>query len=108
MLIPLEDAEDGAYIRQIGNKIYYAHDIRGRYGLPSVAREISYVRGKVKIYESQECQSPVLKIYQKKPLRQVAVIAPFSTKTTYVFYIPKCKLTSRDNKKSQQVDVEIV
>lgn len=104
-IIKLDDIENACYIQKIRNRVYYACDIRRQYDLPTPAREIRYVKGNVRIFEADECNNPVLKVYRKKPVRGEASIAPFSTKTTYVFYIPKRPLERNNMSKTPNVTI---
>ena len=75
-----------------GNKFFYAYDNRRLYELEGQAYEETYIKGKgkIKIYESGDCEEPCLKKFEIKPCTDGGFAwAPFSKKTEYVFYVPE-------------------
>lgn len=87
------------YIERRIDKIVYAYDAREMYSLDGEAYEETYipVRKNIKIYVSKDCETPKLKVFKRKPNRELIVIAPFSTKTEYVFYIPEGTIAEEVN-----------
>lgn len=79
--------EEG-YVRNVGRKAKYAYDNSKKYNFKGVAYEEKWIRGNIKIYESEECEEPILKIITKYPTRGFIAIALFATKTEYVFFVP--------------------
>ena len=69
------------------NKVVFAYDNSDKYDLDGGAYEEDFRKGKVKVYESNECEEPVLRTFITRPVRDMFTIAPFSTKKEYVFYV---------------------
>ena len=95
-LIPMKRGkrEEGNYYVEIVDirkkkKAIYAYDIRDEYDLNATAYEEASVQGDIKIYESKDCEEPVLKVFKIKPKRLFFTIAPFSTKKQYVINVPE-------------------
>lgn len=76
------------YVHKQGDRYIYALDNRAKYNLDGLAYEESFVQGNIKIYESEECNVPVMKVFEIKPNDDISV-APFSKKTEYIFYLPR-------------------
>lgn len=92
-LLPIDDPrceEKKYFLIANKHKVVYAYDNSEHYDLSGTAYQTVTVRGKIKIYESQECTEPILKFYEKKPIRDEGfALALFGTRREYVFYVPK-------------------
>lgn len=84
-----EDSEEIYYVEKMGVKVIFAYDNSKQYDLDGGAYEEKQLSGKIKIYESKDCLTPILKIFVIKPSRILLTFAPFSTKKEYIFYVPK-------------------
>ena len=96
-LIPLKEGIkiDG---KKIGSEKYvitdnsynaiFAYDNRRKYNFDALSYEEARIKGNIKIYKSEECEKPILKVIRDKPNRTMVCLAPFSTKTEYVFLLP--------------------
>jgi len=97
------------YIELVGkNKVVFAYDNSDMYDLNGGAYEEDFRKGKIKVYESRECDEPVLKSYISRPVREVVTFAPFSTKREYVFYVPEGTVIKSKNESSSQINVEVI
>ena len=91
----LEDESEKTYYIIEGQygKCTYALDKSDEYGLEGEAykqeEKSEPLVGSLEIYESKDCTQPILKTYKTRPYRGTFAIAPFSTKTKYVFYVPE-------------------
>lgn len=90
------------YVQRKNKKATYAFDNRDKYDLEGVAYEEASVKGKIKIYESQDCKRPVIKAYVIEPNREFITFAPFSTRVEYVFYVPEGSVIEQNKKGSKQ------
>ena len=72
------------------NKILFVYDNSEEYGLGDGAYQKDSVYGSsdVKIYESEECVTPILKIFKTKSKISWYSLAGMWDETEYVFYIP--------------------
>lgn len=96
-----ENCKD-CYVYPKGKKAIYAYDNSGEYNLSGEAYEEDYVRGKIKIYESDECTDPILKIMKHKPDRNLTSIALFATRTEYVFFIPTGTVAGKNKQQGDE------
>lgn len=107
-IIPLKrGTNDHAYYIEIisKNKVVFAYDNSDMYDLNGGAYEEDFRKGTIKIYESRNCNKPVLKSYVTRPNRECFTFAPFSTKKEYVFYIPEGSIWNlKDNRRSNTSD----
>lgn len=88
--------ENTYYVYKNKNTVIYAHDVREKYNLPAEIYEEVKLRGKVKIFESEECKKPILKVYTKVTKRGDFTFAPFDV-VEYVFFVPKGTVFYADN-----------
>lgn len=97
------------YIEEIdSNHVVFAYDNSEEYELDGVAYEEGLKKGDIKIYESEECKEPILKTFVIEPSREIFTFAPFSTKKTYVFYVPEGTVYRLGAKSSQDVSDSVV
>ncbi|MBQ8044315.1 MAG: hypothetical protein IJ272_09280 [Clostridia bacterium] len=89
------------YVEVRGNKAILAYDNSDMYNLDGYAYEELCVRGKIIVYESPNCEKPIMKKYIIKPSRVVLAIALFCTKHEYVFYVPEGTVLDSKNKQSK-------
>lgn len=91
MPLRLEQATDKEYYIQESNSYYYyAYDNSEEYGLNGGAyQEANLLKeSKVKVYESEECTTPILKSYKSKSRISWYSLAGMWSDEEYVFYIP--------------------
>ncbi len=91
MPLRLEQATDKVYyIKEKDNYYYYAYDNSEEYGLAGGAYEESsvYKGSTVKLYESEECVTPLLKVFKTKSKVSWYTFAGMWEEEEYVFYIP--------------------
>ena len=94
------------YVQKIKNEAKFAFDNSETYDISFVAYEEKRVFGRIKVYESEKCQEPVLRIFKSIPNRVAFTFAPFP-KREYVFLLPEGTLEIL-NEKGEQVDVNVV
>lgn len=92
-LMPLrlgEEEDKEYYIRAEGSYYYYAYDNSAKYGLSGGAYEEKSVikSSEVKIYESEDCTTPILKVIKRKSKISLYSFAGMWSSTEYIFYIP--------------------
>lgn len=92
-LMPLrleQEANNVYYIEHKENYYYYAYDNSSEYGLSGGAYEQDsvYADSSVKVYESEDCTTPILKIYKRRSKISWYSLAGMWKETKYVFYIP--------------------
>ena len=92
------------------NKILFAYDNSDMYDLDGGAYEEDVRKGKIKVYESEYCEEPILKTYITRPKRDFFTFAPFSTKTEYVLYVPEgtvfnCEYSSHPKNREEVIVV---
>lgn len=94
VLLPLKVEEEPGKVYYVqeddrnGNYLY-AYDNSEKYGLSGGAYEEKKIYGyPVKIYESADCKTPILKVFVTKPKSIWYTFAVASTSYEYVFYIP--------------------
>ena len=90
------------------NNVIFAYDNSDMYDLEGIAYEEGYRKGKIKIYETEFCEEPVLKTFVTKPTRGVFTFAPFSTKREYVFYVPEGTVIRAKDKQHSTTDSDVV
>ncbi|MBQ8044317.1 MAG: hypothetical protein IJ272_09290 [Clostridia bacterium] len=101
--------EDTYYVETKHNKAIYAYDNSEAYNLFGGAYEENYRKGDIKVYESEQCKSPILRDFVTKPSREFFTFAPFSTKREYVFYVPEgTVLNSQDKHKATMPETDVV
>lgn len=101
--------EHSYYLEMVDkNKVVFAYDNSDMYELDGVAYEEDFRKGKIKIYESVNCEQPILKVFVTKPSREFFTFAPFSTKREYVFYVPEGTVISPKNKHLQDISEVVV
>ncbi len=91
MPLRLEQELDKEYYLEYRNGYYhYAYDNSEEYGLGGGAyqNDSVYNDSNVKVYESEECTTPILKIYRSKSKISWYSLAGMWDDTEYVFYIP--------------------
>lgn len=89
------------FIEKTRHKATYAFDNRSAYEINFEAYEEKTVRGLIKVYESKECDAPVLRTFKRQPVRTGAfAIAPFSV-IEYVFLLPKGTVIYKKKKKEE-------
>lgn len=88
--LKLEEETDKTYYTKYQNGYYlYAYDNSGKYGLSGTAYEQSKVQNNnLKIYESEDCTTPILKIFKSKSKISWYSLAGMWSDEEYVFYIP--------------------
>ncbi len=97
------------YIEIIGkNKVIFAYDNSDMYDLNGGAYEEDFRKGKIKVYESSECEEPILRSYTTRPSREFFTFAPFSTKREYVFYVPEGTVINYQYKRFETNHEEVV
>lgn len=82
------------YVEKHKSKVTYAFDNRNVYDIMFEAYEEKTVHGRIKVYEAEECATPILKVYKSKPKREMFTFA-FIPKKEYVFLLPKGTLEDR-------------
>ena len=90
------------YVERIKNEARFAFDNHERYNVNFEAYEEKSILGRIKVYESEECKAPVLRIFKFTPNRAVFTFAPFSKKE-YVFLLPQGTLQVL-NEKGERVE----
>lgn len=93
MPLRLEQATDKEYYLEYNSKdgyYYYAYDNSEEYGLSGGAyeKECVHSTSSVKIYESEDCTTPILKRYKSKSKISWYSLAGMWSSEEYVFYIP--------------------
>lgn len=81
--------QDTYYVEIKHGKVIYAYDNSEAYNLSGAAYEEAYRKGDIKVYQSEQCEFPILRDFVTKPSRWVFTFAPFSTKVEHVFYVPE-------------------
>lgn len=99
-LIPLRRKEkrEKYYVQMFDKKAIYAFDNSDKYDLDGGAYEEKVQRGKIKVYESSKCETPVLKVMVTTPKVGIFALAPFSTKKEYIFYVPEGTVLNKQDK----------
>lgn len=92
-LIPLrleQETDTQYYLEYKDGYYYYAFDNSEEYGLAGDAYESGsiYKSTNVKVYESQECTTPILKVFSEKSKISWYSLAGMWSSKEYVFYIP--------------------
>ena len=87
------------FIQRKGRKVIYAYDNREQYGLYGEVYEQKKIRGNIKIYESEECDRPLLKIFKSSPSRELLALALIPSRKKYIFYVPMGTIVSRKTSK---------
>lgn len=106
-LIPLRRnklVEKKYYIQILNNKATFAFDNSDEYELDGVAYQEETVKGKIILYESDEYVVPVLKVFKKRPTREIWTLAPFSTKTEYVFFVPMGSVLTKNGEETPKTN----
>ena len=91
MPLRLEQVVDKEYYLEYENGYYhYAYDNSEEYNLGGGAYQNAsvYKNSSVKVYESENCTTPILKIYRSKSKISWYSLAGMWSDTEYVFYIP--------------------
>lgn len=91
MPLRLEQENDKQYYLECkGEYYYYAYDNSEQYSLDGGAYEETsiYRHSKVKVYESEQCTTPVLKVFKIKSKISWYSLAGMWDEKEYVFYIP--------------------
>lgn len=87
-----ENSENVYYVQDDdeNNTYLYAYDNSEKYGLNGGAYQEAkiYYSSSVKIYESADCEVPILKVFVTKPKSMWYTFAVASTSREYVFYVP--------------------
>lgn len=79
-------------LRQSGEEYTYTYETNRVLTVEgdSVEYTSNTIKGEnVKVIEDSRCESPVLRIYTKKPNKTIWTFAIFSTDREYIFYIPE-------------------
>lgn len=93
ILLPLvmeDNSDETFYVSKNQSGVYrYAYDNSEKYGLNGGAYEEERLSGSsVKVYESAECQTPILKVFVTEPRSTWYTFATYWANYEYVFYIP--------------------
>lgn len=86
------------YVELHKNKAIYAFDNRDEYDIYFEAYEEKTLHGRIKVYESKGCSTPVLQVFKSTPSREMFTFAPFP-KIEYVFLVPKGTVEDKSRKK---------
>ena len=79
-------------LRQFGEEYTYTYEVNRLITAEGDGVEYTSntIKGEnVKVIEDSRCESPVLRIYTKKPNKSIWTFALFGIDKEYVFYIPK-------------------
>ena len=88
-LVKLRRKTENTYVEIAENVAVFAIDESSRYNLNGDAYEEKKVYKNFKVYESEKCKVPIVKIFKQVPIRGCLSLTPFFTKTEYVFYVPR-------------------
>ena len=84
-----KDSEQDIYLIKDKKYVTYARDIREKYDINAELYDEVKVRLKsVRIFESDECNKPILKIYTRDAAFGDVCFCPMAIKE-YVFFVPK-------------------
>lgn len=80
------------YVSVSANNVYsYRYEVEDKYNLGGTSYETATLTDNVTEVESKDCKKPVLKIYEKKPIKNMWISFSLldSTIKEYVFYVPE-------------------
>ena len=92
-LMPLrldQETDETYYLKKSNGNYVYAYDNSERYGLSGCAYEQDSIGASysTKVYESEECTTPILKIFTTKSKISWYSVAGMWKNEEYVFYVP--------------------
>ena len=95
------------YLEKHRGKVIFAFDNCDAYDINFEAYEEDTIRGNIKIYESEQCKSPVVRVFKSEPVHtQIWTFAPFQ-RIEYVFLIPKGTLLYKKDKDKEQETIVV-
>lgn len=94
------------YAEKYKHKVIIAYDNRATYDIGFEAYEEKTLFGNIKIYESDECQQPELKVFVSSPKRDMWTFC-FIKRVEYVLLLPKDTTLYRKNNKEINMDIVV-
>ena len=88
-VLKLRRKNEDIYVETTENVVVFAIDESSRYDLGGDAYAEKKVYKNFKVYESEKCKVPIVKVFKRVPLRGCFSLTPFFTKIEYVFYVPR-------------------